>query len=119
MSVRTFLGRPLGVFVLATVGVALFALVEGFLYAPNVAILLKLVGFAALLGAFLGTIYATDSRSGLNVVDRPIVRTAISAAVGLTASWAAGLSPTAVLFSAAALGALGWFGMTWARYVDF
>jgi hypothetical protein len=107
------------VLILMTAGVALFGLVEGLLYAPNVAILLKLVGFAALLGSFLGTIYATDPRSGLTVVDRPIVRTAISAAVGLLASWAAGLSPTAALLSAAVLGALGWLGMTWARYVAF
>lgn len=118
-KVKTFLSRPVGILILATVGVALLGLVEGLRYALNLIILLKLVGFAALLGAFFGTIYATDSRSGLKVVDRPIVRTAISAVLGLIAAWAASLSPTHALFSATALGALGWLGMTWARYVDF
>ena len=117
--VRAFLSRPVGIVILVTVGVVLLGFVESLLYAPNLTILLKLLGFAALLGAFLGAIYATDSRSGLHVVDRPILRTAISAAVGLTVACAAGLSPTSTLLSSAILGALGWLGVTWARYVDF
>jgi len=117
--IRTFLSRPAGIVILTTVGLALLALIEGFLYAADVAILLRLVAFFAILGAFLGTIYATDSRSGLEVADRPILRTAVSIALGLAAALTVGLSATSALLSAVVLGALGWLGMTWAQYVDF
>src|SRR5262245_54312819 len=92
--VRAFLSRPAGIVILTTVTVALLALIEESLYASDVAILLRLVGFFSILGPFSGTIYATDSRSGLKVADRPLVRTLVSIALGFTAALTLGLPAT-------------------------
>jgi len=116
---RTFLGRPAGIVILSTVGVALLALIDGLLYVPTFAILLKVVAVFALLGAFPGTILATDSRSGLAVADRPLLRTVVCAAIGVIVACTVGFSAPFALLSACVAGALGRLGMTWARYVDF
>jgi hypothetical protein len=97
----------------------LLGLIEGLLYAPNVSVLLRIVGACALLDTLLGTIYATDPRSGLAVKDRPLARSLVSAAVGLTGALVLGVSATSALVAAGVTGTLGWFGMTWAQYVDF
>jgi hypothetical protein len=117
--IRTFISRPGGIVVLAAVGVAFLGLIEGFLYAPSVAVLLRIVAVCALLGAFLGTIYATDPRSGLTVTKRPILRSVVSAAVGLIGAMVLGLSAPSVVLVGGVTAALGWLGMAWAQYVDF
>ena len=68
---RATVGRPVSIVLLTTVGVAILGLIQGFLYASTVAVLLRIVGVCALLGAFLGTIFATDPRSGFTLTDRP------------------------------------------------
>ena len=45
-----------------------------------------MVGVFALLGLFLGTIYATDPRDGFDVRDRPTIRTVVSGIIGAALS---------------------------------
>jgi hypothetical protein len=116
---RSAVGRPESIVLLTTVGVAALGLIEGFLYASTIAVLLRVVGLCALLGAFLGAILATDPRSGFIVTDRPVLRAAISAGVGLIAAMVLGLSVVVVLLISGVTAGLGWLGMTWVQYVDF
>lgn len=79
----------------------------------------------AVLGAFYGTIVALDRESGAAQADRPILRTLLCGALGAAAVllvqvWA----PHTFNFLGPVTGFLvgcmaGWFGWSWAKYVDF
>ena len=118
-KLKQFIRSPIGIVVLSTVGVAIAALIEGLLYAPNLVVLGKVVGTFALFGAFLGIIYATDPSEGIEVKARPVLRTIGSIGVGTILAVALPLSLTAAVICVIIFGVLGWLGMKWAKYVDF
>jgi hypothetical protein len=78
----------------------------------------------ALLGAFYGAIAALDSRSEISAGDHPYTRVALGACFGAAAvfvvwSWFPGNFHAAwQLVGAMVGGILGWFGWSWARFVD-
>jgi hypothetical protein len=113
--------HPFGIAVMITLGVAFLALVQGFQYTPNLVVLGKLIGLFAILGAFLGIIYATDPRENIDfkVKNRPAVRTILSSSVGGVFSYMFHLSPLSAMTFVLVFGILGWLGMRWAKYVDF
>jgi hypothetical protein len=81
--------------------------------------------FFAVLGAYYGTIVALDGRSEMTNADHPVLRTTLCGALGailvlLVQAWPPqsfnALWPVA---GAVVGGALGWFGWSWAKHVDF
>ncbi len=116
---KKFIAKPIGIIVLFALGLAMVAFVEALLYSPNLITLGKLVGIFALLGAFLGVIYATDPSEQFRVRARPLLRTLVSGAIGTTYAVLLHLSPLASVICVGIFAILGWLGMKWARYVDF
>jgi len=105
-KLKQFIRSPIGIVVLSTVGVAIAALIEGLLYAPNLVVLGKVVGTFALFGAFLGIIYATDPSEGIEVKARPVLRTIGSIGVGTILAVALPLSLTAAVICVIIFGVL-------------
>jgi hypothetical protein len=79
----------------------------------------------SVLGAFYGTIVALDGESGMSQADRPILRAVLCGALAalvvvLVQVWPPRsfnvLGPATGFLVGAVL---GWFGWSWAKYVDF
>jgi uncharacterized membrane protein YfcA len=76
-------------------------------------------------GAGYGIIVALDGESGMSYGDHPALRTFLCAIVGagvvlLIASWHSGAVAPEWAVLGAGVGAVGgFFGWSWARYVDF
>ena len=77
------------------------------------------------LGALYGTAAALDSNSGFAIYNRPLLRIVICSvfgaiAVGIVWSWyPKNFAPIWILCGAGVGAVLGWFGWSWAKYVDF
>jgi hypothetical protein len=105
--------------VAAALGLALMAAVEVGDRACGIFQLLPLLGCFALLGAFFGTIYVTDPRSGLTDTDRPILRAAVCALLGGSFALLLELQLLHSVVVVLGITGLGYLGMRWARWVDF
>lgn len=121
-------GRPSWlVIVLSIAGVAVAAVLYG---VPDIIggegkIVLLVVPFFGLFGAFLGTIMAFDSQTENGAQDRPLVRTILSGIIGAGfvayLEWSADTEMAwyVSIISICGFGFLGWLGWKWAQYVDF
>ena len=81
--------------------------------------------FFAVLGAYYGTIVALDGRSEITNANHPVLRTTLCGVLGailvlLVQAWPPH-SFNAPWPAAGGVvgGALGWFGWSWAKHVDF
>jgi hypothetical protein len=84
--------------------------------------LLALIPVVASLGCFgllLGAIFVFDAPSEFRGVNRPLLRVALSAVAGLALGLLWRWSGEAIALSTLVAGALGYFGLAWARHVDF
>jgi hypothetical protein len=88
-------------------------------------VLLHVGALFAVLGTMFGTVVALDSRSGMSHGNHQVARTVICSALGTSAvfvvwTWFPANFPPAWVLAGAGVGALlGWYGWSWARYVDF
>jgi len=80
---------------------------------------LRVAGLFALFGLFMGTILVTDPVGGQTERDLPWVRTLVGLLVGALYALTLNLSAPFGVGLTLVLGLLGYFGMRWARYVEF
>ena len=71
------------------------------------------------LGLLLGAVFAFDAPSEFRGVNRPLLRVALSSVAGLALGLLWRWSGEAIALSTMVAGALGYFGLAWARHVDF
>lgn len=71
------------------------------------------------LGLLLGGIFAFDERSEIKIRANAFARIAVGSIAGVAVSLLWGWSGEGVALSALVGGSLGYFGMVWAKYVDF
>jgi hypothetical protein len=119
IHLKRFVRSSLGIVILVTAGVAFLAFIEGLLYAPNLQVLVKMVGTFALLGMFLGVIYSTDPHEGFDVKASTLLRTGSYAIIGVIFAVVLHLTLIGSIICVAIFAILGWWGMRWAKYVDF
>ena len=76
-------------------------------------------GTLGCVGLLLGGIFAFDGKSEIKVQANAFARIAVGIVAGFGASLLWGLPGEGMLLSALVGGSLGYFGMIWAKYVDF
>jgi len=98
---------------------ALYAFSNLFLDQHSIHDLLIFVASFACLGFLIGGIYAFDDRSELKIVSSAMARTLIGVGAAATLSFILNWNNDLMTLSGLIGGALGYLGMTWAKYVDF
>jgi hypothetical protein len=101
------------------VAVACYAALEVLLGGDKVSGLLPLVASFGCFGLLLGAVFAFDGKSDFRARDRPLWRVGVSAIAGLALAVLWHWPAEGVGLSVLAASMLGYFGMFWARYVDF
>ncbi|HEY2987038.1 MAG TPA: hypothetical protein VGL11_04890 [Candidatus Binatia bacterium] len=109
-KVLRFARSPVGIGLGFAFGVALGALAQTFGYSFNVAVVGKLAGVLALLGAFVGIIYAAYPDEASQIWHRPVPRTLVALGVAVTFVVAVHVSLVAAAICVAMFGAVGWLG---------
>ena len=99
--------------------VALYALVQVVSGSAPIAGSLPLVASFGCFGLLLGGIFVFDAPTDFKGTDRPILRISVAVVAGLALGLLWHWPPEGVALSALVFGALGYFGITWAKYVDF
>jgi hypothetical protein len=110
-KVKRFVLSPIGILLGVLVSSALSGTVEAVESLPQFAVIEKLTGVVALLGMFVGIIYATHPSEASQLWDRPIVRTLLALGVAVTLVVAIHLSLFAAAILVASFGVLSWLGM--------
>ncbi len=110
-KVKRFVLSPIGILLGVLVTSALSGTVEAVESAPQFATIEKFAGVFALLGAFIGIIYAMHPDEASQLWDRPVVRTLLALGVAVTSVVAVHLSLLAAAVLVAAFGIVSWLGM--------
>jgi hypothetical protein len=110
-KVKRFVLSPIGILLGVLVSSALSGTVEAVESLPQFLVIEKLAGVVALLGMFVGIIYATHPGEASQLWDRPIVRTLLALGVSVTLVVAIYFSLFAAAILVASFGVLSWVGM--------
>ena len=99
--------------------VAAYALLQVAFGSGAISGILPIVASFGCFGILLGAIFFFDAPTDFNGSNRPLARITVSAlsglALGLLWQWPA----EGIALSALVAAALGYFGITWAKHVDF
>jgi hypothetical protein len=101
------------------VAVAAYAAVDILLGGNSPSRMVPLIASFGCFGLLLGGVFAFDAESGFNGVERPLLRVATSGVAGLALALLWRWPLEWALLSVVIAAALGYFGMSWAKYVDF
>jgi hypothetical protein len=118
-QIKKFLSSTLGLIVMAGIGVGIIAFVNLLIYTSDISAILHLVALFMVFGAFLGSIYAWDPRSGLTSKDYPVARMCTGIVTGIFIAITFKTHFIYFAIFATIFGLLGWLGMRWAKYIDF
>ena len=99
--------------------VALYAFVQVVSGSGPIAGSLPLVASFGCFGLLLGGVFMFDAPTDFNGTNRPILRICVAVLAGLALGLLWHWSLEGVALSSLIFGALGYFGITWAKYVDF
>ena len=108
--VKRFFLTPIGILLGVLVISFLAGIVEAAEYSPQFAVFGKFAGVFALLGAFVGIVYAIHPGEVSQLWDRPAIRTLLALGVAVTLVVAIHLSLLAAAILVAAFGLLNWLG---------
>ena len=101
------------------VGLAAYAVLQVVTRGPALIGAVPFIASFACFGLLLGAIFAFDEESELKAADRPLLRVALSVLSGLSLALIWHWPGEAIALSVLVSGVLGFFGMLWAKYVDF
>jgi hypothetical protein len=101
------------------VGVAAYAALQVLTSGSTLSGFLPLIASFGCFGLLLGAIFAFDAPSDFAGTSRPVARVITSCVAGLALSLVWHWPMEAALLAVLTAGALGYFGMSWAKYVDF
>ena len=99
--------------------VALYAFVQAASGSAPIAGSLPFIASFGCFGLLLGGIFVFDAPTDFNGTNRPILRIAVSIIAGLALGLLWHWPLEGIALSSLVFGALGYFGITWAKYVDF
>jgi hypothetical protein len=116
--VKRFLLTPIGILLDVLVISFLAGTVEAAEISPQLAVVGKFAGVFALLGAFVGIVYAIHPGEISQLWDRPHVRTLLALGVAVTLVVAIHLSLIAAAILVAAFGLLSWLSTKCIKAID-
>jgi membrane-anchored protein YejM (alkaline phosphatase superfamily) len=116
-----------GIVLLSALGFLVALVLNGLTYLPwgNWHAVFNISLLFLVLGAYYGAVLGLDSRAGVSKLEHPVLRAALcgvlaSTAVLLVQSWPPHTFNIACPVTGFVIGAvLGWFGWSWAKFIDF
>lgn len=116
-----------GIVLFSALGFVVALALDGLTYLPwgNWHAVFNIALLFSVLGAYYGAVIGLDSRAGVSKLEHPVLRAALcgvlaSTAVLLVQSWPPHTFNIAGPVTSFFIGAvLGWFGWSWAKFIDF